>query len=84
MAKEGLLTADEVAQYLQCSVSWVRRLAGRGQIPHYRLGALLRFRQSELERWLAAHHQGGADGPPGARRGDPNQLTLFEGDNTTV
>ncbi|NKB72535.1 MAG: helix-turn-helix domain-containing protein [Candidatus Latescibacteria bacterium] len=82
MAKEGLLTADEVAQYLQCSVSWVRRLAARGQIPHYRLGGLVRFRHSEVERWLAEHHYGG--GHPQSRRDDPNQLTLFGQDNTPL
>ncbi len=43
MLKEGLMAAQEVATYLHCSVSTVRRLVRRGKIPHYRLGKMVRF-----------------------------------------
>ena len=77
MVKERLLTADEIAEYLCCSVSTVRRFAARGEIPHYRLGKLLRFRRSEVEAWLARRQFGA--GAHELRRGgvDPYQLSLF-------
>ncbi len=77
MAKDRLMTAGEVAEYLCCSVSTVRRFAARGAIPHYRLGKLVRFRRSDVEGWLTRHQFG--DVPHDARKGaiDPGQLLLF-------
>ena len=70
------MIAGEVAAYLRCSSSTVRRMARRGQIPHYRLGKLVRFRLSEIERWLALQQEGAA---LLQRRSPPNsdQLSLF-------
>ncbi len=77
MVKERLMTADEVAEYLCCSVSTVRRFAARNELPHYRLGKLLRFRRSEVENWLTRRQFGAAAHE--LRRGgiDPDQLSLF-------
>lgn len=77
MVKERLMTTDEIAEFLSCSVSTVRRFAARGEIPHYRLGKLLRFRRSEVENWLTRRQFGAV--PHELRRGgvDPDQLSLF-------
>ena len=78
MAKEQpLMTAGEVASYLRCSISTVRRLTRRGELPHYRLGKIVRFRRDEIDAWLAGRHEGAV---PSAIRpsSDPNQLSLFE------
>lgn len=58
MVKERLMTMQEVAEYLQCSVSTVRRWVGRGKVPHYRMGKMIRFRRAELDRWLDAYREG--------------------------
>ena len=33
-------------------VSYIRNLAGRGEIPHYKQGKFLVFRPEELKEWL--------------------------------
>ena len=76
MVQKKMMIAGEVAAYLRCSPSTVRRMVRRGQIPHYRFGKLVRFRLSEIERWLALHHEGSAllrgRMPPNS-----DQLSLF-------
>ncbi len=77
MVRERLITADEVADYLCCPVSAVRRLAGRVTIPHYRLGKLVRLGHSETSGWLARCRWG--DVPHEGRYPvfDRDQLPLF-------
>jgi excisionase family DNA binding protein len=78
MAKEPLMTMQEVAQYLQCSLSTVRRWVGRGVLPHYRMGRMIRFRRAELDRWLEAYREG--NWPAAEARPlelEPDQLSLF-------
>tara|TARA_Y100000588_G_scaffold326315_1_gene360658 strand:- start:47 stop:307 length:261 start_codon:yes stop_codon:yes gene_type:complete len=76
MAREALITVQQVADYLNCSVSSVRRFVMRQQIPHYRLGKLVRFRRSEIDSWLSLHREGDL---PAGRPSDfnPDQLPLF-------
>ena len=82
MPREALMTVAEVSQYLACSVSMVRRLAQRSEIPHYRLGRLMRFRRTDVDAWLEARHQGGNSSRGGRKSGaHPDQLFLFEGDS---
>ena len=78
-----MMVAGEVAAYLRCSPSTVRRFVRRGQIPHYRFGKLVRFRLSEIERWLALHHEGSALLRGKAMPSNIDQLSLFptEGEN---
>lgn len=76
MVREKMMIVGEVAAYLRCSPSTVRRMVRRGQIPHYRLGKLVRFRLSEIERWLALHHEGAAL-LRGKAMPNPDQLSLF-------
>ena len=78
MPREGLMTAAAAARYLSCSVSTIRRMVGRGEIPHFRLGKLIRFRRSEIDAWLALQHEG--DIPAEQTRDvapHPDQLFLF-------
>ncbi len=72
-----MMIAREVASYLRCSPSTVRRMVRRGLIPHYRLGKLVRFRLSEIERWLALHHEGSVLLRGRAVASNPAQLSLF-------
>ena len=76
--KERLMTMQEVAEYLQCSLSTVRRWVARGKVPHYRMGKLVRFRRAELDRWLDIYREG--DWPrvePQLLEVEPAQLSLF-------
>jgi excisionase family DNA binding protein len=56
--QERYLTINEVSQYLNvkaCTVySWVKR----GEIPHYRLGKLLRFKRGDVDNWMESQREG--------------------------
>ena len=81
MARDRLMTARDAAAYLRCSVSTVRRLAHHDELPHYRLGKMVRFRRSEIDGWLTLHHEGNLSSAPMAF--NPNQLSLFDSDAFT-
>ncbi len=49
---QSLWTADDVAAYLRCSKRHVANLCKAG-LPHFYLGRLRRFRQDQLEAFLA-------------------------------
>ncbi len=51
----ALLDVAAVAALLNCSPQHARRLADAGRMPRpLKLGALLRWRRSDLDGWLAA------------------------------
>ena len=76
MSSDRLMTAREVATYLSCSASTVRRMAASGEMPHYRLGRLVRFRREEVDSWLVRIHRG-ASGSAARPPVDIDQLSLF-------
>jgi PTS system nitrogen regulatory IIA component len=47
-----IMTAQEVAAFLQLSVWTVNEHARRGEIPSFMLGRSRRFRRSDLERYI--------------------------------
>ena len=51
MASE-LLTVPETAAFLDVSRDTVYRLIREGQLPHVRLGRLLRVPRTKLDEWL--------------------------------
>ena len=54
--RDGLPTAAldvrEAAAYLAVSVVTLRRMVARGDLPHTRMGRVLRFRVVDLDRFL--------------------------------
>jgi excisionase family DNA binding protein len=60
--REPLLTAREVASLLGFKTGTVVDWFEAGKLPGYRIGGRLRFRPSELERWLELNRSA----PPGA------------------
>ena len=46
---DRLMKAAEVAQYAQINVQTVYRKARNGDLPCYRIGTAIRFKQSEIE-----------------------------------
>jgi excisionase family DNA binding protein len=58
-----LLDVKEVARLLGCSTRHVRRLADHGQLPPpVKLGALVRWRRSDIDSWIS-------NGCPSTRKG---------------
>ena len=49
---DPLLTPDEAADYLGMAIQTVYNKASLGELPSKKLGRLLRFRLSELNRWI--------------------------------
>ena len=49
---ERLLTARELAELLGFSASTIVDWAERGQLPAFKIGGRLRFRESEMVAWL--------------------------------
>ncbi len=59
-AVTALLTAEEVADLLRVTTSWVYAQSRAERIPHVRLGRYVRFRRDAIERWIA-RVEAGAD-----------------------
>ena len=52
-ATKEVLTAEEVARYMNISRSYLYKLTMRKEIPHYKpLGKMCYFNRREIEAWL--------------------------------
>jgi excisionase family DNA binding protein len=53
-----VLSLDSNAVAARCGIDpqYVRKLAREHRIPHYRVGARLRFDPDEVDAWLEAQH----------------------------
>lgn len=49
---EEVLTAQEASDYLKIALSTLYRYAQKGKIPHFKMGNLLRFKKSVLNKWM--------------------------------
>jgi excisionase family DNA binding protein len=58
--QENLLDVHGVAELLAVKPSTVYEWAETDRLPHYKLGNRLRFRPSEIERWLDGRRRGPA------------------------
>jgi excisionase family DNA binding protein len=75
----ALLDARAAAAYLVVNIETLYRMVRAGELPHTRVGRALRFRQADLERYLAEQtstywHRGEG------RKEDQSQLSYGEGD----
>ena len=52
--EDRILTAREVAEYLQLSKSKVYYLISRRGLPHLKIGRSVRVKESDLNQWLKA------------------------------
>ncbi len=57
IATEKLLKVHEVASILSVKQSTVYQWASSGEIPHYRLGRVLRFKRKDIEAWIEGHRK---------------------------
>jgi excisionase family DNA binding protein len=53
--RPAILTVQEVARYLRVHVMTVYRMIQRGDLPVVRVGRGWRFKQEQIDRWLADH-----------------------------
>ncbi len=58
ITRTRLMVAEEAAWYLNTSSDWVQRAAAAGKLPAVRVGRQLRFRDSDLDAYIAAHTTG--------------------------
>lgn len=49
------LDVKGLSEYLNISVSLVRKLVRKGELPHNRLGAKILFSKMEIDKWLLDH-----------------------------
>ena len=48
---DEILTAEQVAAWLQLPTSWIYRQAREGHLPALKLGRYVRFRRGSVEAW---------------------------------
>ncbi len=53
--ESGYLTANEVSHYLGTKLSTVYAMVGRKEIPHYRVGRLIKFKKADLDAFMEEH-----------------------------
>ena len=73
MQLEGkLLTISEISLYLSIKQKTIYTKVEAGEIPHYRIGRLVRFRLDEIDAWLgdcrSKNRQAAEQQKPGSRR----------------
>ena len=49
-----LMTIEEVAEFLSVKKSTIYAFVHQGVLPHFKVGRLTRFRQSDIDGWLEA------------------------------
>lgn len=54
MTKE-FLDIHELSEYLGIKKSTLYSKVESGEIPHFKVGRLIRFRKSEVEKWMESH-----------------------------
>ena len=50
----AILTIREVAEYLKVTERTIYRLAAAKKIPGFKVGGTWRFRQADIDAWIAA------------------------------
>lgn len=51
------LTINEISEYLNLKRSTVYSMVEAGELPHYRIGRLIRFKRDEVDRWMDEHRK---------------------------
>jgi excisionase family DNA binding protein len=49
---KGLLTVEEASKFLNVKVSWLRQAIFKREINYIKVGALVRFREEDLESYI--------------------------------
>jgi excisionase family DNA binding protein len=57
----NFLTIQEVSQYLHIKPATLYSKVGGGEIPHYKVGRLVRFKREDIDRWMEDHRRDPSD-----------------------
>ncbi len=73
----GLMTIEKLSTYLNIRVKTIYARVEAGEIPHYRIGRLIRFRLDEIDTWLkeCKRNQPGTEPQTRKRRRTSKQST---------
>lgn len=52
---ENMMTVEEAAKYLGVNNSFIRKKVQTSEIPYFKVGKYLRFRKSEMDKWLESN-----------------------------
>jgi len=52
----GIMTVQELADFLRCNKSTIYRLIKTGQIPAFKVGSDWRITSDKVEQWLEQQH----------------------------
>jgi excisionase family DNA binding protein len=55
---QGIMTAQEIADYLQVHPATVYKLARKGELPGFKVGSDWRFRLEQIDRWFRERSEG--------------------------
>jgi excisionase family DNA binding protein len=66
MMEKGFFTVEEVSEYLSVKVSTV--YAKVSEMPHYKVGNLLRFKKEEIDAWMVTKKRPPSEEFPVIRR----------------
>jgi excisionase family DNA binding protein len=67
-----LMTIEQLAERLEVTERFVRRLIAEGRVPHHKVGKLIRFGEDEIAAWLETTRR-----PPAMTTAAPEPLRLF-------
>jgi excisionase family DNA binding protein len=56
----GYLTLGEAAKILHVSPAWLYKRVKKGEIPHRRIGRMIRFHRKDIDELMDAHKTGKA------------------------
>jgi excisionase family DNA binding protein len=75
---EPYITIREASEVTKFAVATLRKYVLKRQIPYYKVMGAIRFRKSELDKWVASGGNRMADGPEGdsTGAGDDGQREL--------
>jgi len=62
------LTIQEVSEYLNLRRSTIYSMVEAGEIPYYRVGRLIRFKQNDVDLWMEDHRKEPVDADNQAKR----------------
>jgi excisionase family DNA binding protein len=68
LIEKGYLSVDEVARYLGVKASTIYQWVKEGEIPHYKLHKMKKFKREMIDAWMENHRGDGAVVDKGAKR----------------
>jgi excisionase family DNA binding protein len=69
LAEQELMTIGDLSACLSIKRSWIYQHIN--DIPHYKIGTMLRFDRERIQQWLDKGEKSGAANPPLKRRDTP-------------